>query len=81
MRQDYVDAIVELQRAIPPECLALLLGQVLAGDPLEAPDRELVGKVHELAAVSRARRLTPSSTGAALALKPQVERASGRTPG
>ena len=52
MRQDYVDAIVELQRAIPPECLALLLGQVLAGDRLSESDRGLVGKVHELAAVT-----------------------------
>ena len=44
-----VDAITELERSIPPECLALLLGQVLAADRLGEPDLELVGKVHELA--------------------------------
>ena len=35
MRQDYVDAIVEMGPYIDPMSFALLLGQVLAGDPLE----------------------------------------------
>ena len=55
MRQDYVDAIVELDPYIDPMSFALLLGQVRAGDPLEAPDQELVKKIHERAAVSRAK--------------------------
>ena len=66
MRQDYVDAIVELERAIPPECLALLLGQVLAGDRLSDSDRELVGRVHERAAVSRAGAARGATAGGSL---------------
>ena len=58
MRQDYVDAIRALLPYIPPECFAVILGQVLAGAELSKDDQELVAKIHERAAVSRARRVT-----------------------
>ena len=58
MRQDYVDAIRDLLPYIPPECFAVILGQVLAGAELIEADEELVKKIHERAAVSRARRST-----------------------
>ena len=64
MRSDYVDAIIELQAQHPARVPGVATGQVLAGAELEEPDREIVGKIPELAAVSRARRRAPRQDNA-----------------
>ncbi len=60
MRTDYEEAIIEAQRIVPPEYLALLLGMILGNEQLSPGDQDVIAKIHELAAVNRAR---PSRLG------------------
>ncbi len=56
MRTDYEEAIIQSQRIVPPDYLALLLGMILGNEQLSPGDQDVIAKIHELAAVSRARR-------------------------